>query len=170
MLVEMGLLSEDASSTLVQGLLCFWHLFFPWMQSPWSVWAVHLFPPVTSSMNAKLWQARPYGLSLTKDMTAKLVWLKQKENRQGLTVSWCVAFGLTKNITSVNKRPLFDCVMSEYDYFSDIFGRFLCPGCTVVHHRTFHFKVSHICLKRSWFYVSPDIFTSEVENLTKPNL
>lgn len=155
----------DASSTLVQGLLRFWHLFPPWMQSPWSVWAVHFLPPVTSGMNAKLRQARPYGLSLTKDMTAKLVWLKEKENRQRPTVSWCVVFGLIKNITLVIKRSLFDAVMSKYDYFSDIVGHFLHPGCTVVHHRSLHFKVSHVCSKKTWFYVSSDIFTSEIENL-----
>lgn len=99
MLFVMCIFYKDALSSLVQGLLCFWHLFPPWMQPPWSVYAVLFLPPVTSSISAKLWQARPYGLSLTKDMTAKLIWLKQKENTCRPTISWCVAFGFIKHNT-----------------------------------------------------------------------
>lgn len=63
---------ENIPKVGLHSLLRFWHLFPPWMQPLWSVWALSFLPPVTSSINAKLWQARPYGLSLTEDMTAKL--------------------------------------------------------------------------------------------------
>lgn len=49
----------------------------PWLQPPYSVWAVPLLPPVTLGNRAKLWLARPYGLSLTKYMTERLYLLTQ---------------------------------------------------------------------------------------------
>lgn len=107
--------------------------------------------PITSSITAKLWQARPYGLSLTKDMTAKLAWLKGKENLRRPTISWSVAF--LKTNTLAIESSLFDGAVSHYDYFSDIAGCFLHPGCTAVHHCSLHFKVSHnICPKILFFF------------------
>lgn len=54
------------------GFLAATHVVPPWLQPPCSVWAVPLLPPVTSGNCAKLWLAKPYGLSLTKDMTERL--------------------------------------------------------------------------------------------------
>lgn len=53
------------------------HLLPPWLHPPYSVWAVPLLPPVTLGNSAKLWLAKPYGLSLTKDMTERLYLLTQ---------------------------------------------------------------------------------------------
>lgn len=53
------------------------HLLPPRLLPPFSVWAVPFLPPVTWAIGAKLWLARPYGLSFTKDMVVRLHLLTQ---------------------------------------------------------------------------------------------
>lgn len=94
--------------TLVQGLLRFWHLFPPWMQPPWCVWAVPFLPPSPQvslpscgrpghmvSPWQKTWQQSWSGwkekkiYAVRQNLLICSLYQKQHTGHWKLTVWWC---------------------------------------------------------------------------------
>lgn len=148
--LEKSILAKAPRRRAADGVYCFFGCrppFLPsWLWPPHSVWAVPLLSPVTVGSRAKLGLARPYGLSLTKDVTKRLHSLTQ-EKRPKTSIFFLPGLSAYSTVSGT----VSDCNVLPCIVFADTAGDFLYPGCTALHCRPVHLKVSHLSSIKSWY-------------------
>lgn len=168
MLLVMRVLDEDALSTLVRGLLRFWHLFPPWMQPPWCVWAVPFLPPSPQVSMPSC--GRPGHMVSPWQKTWQQSWSGWKEEKIQAGLPPPVAFGFIQTKHSGHwKLIIWWRSLSLWLFFRYwwVFSSSWLPCCSSSL-SSFQSKSQYL-LKNLvvFFFLSPDIITSEMENSGK---